>query len=41
MQGVEPEEENRFRTVARLFDDNNPAVKKLIADAIRAAQRPG
>ena len=26
-------------TVARLFDENNPAVKRLIEDAIRAAQR--
>ena len=28
-------------TVARLFDENNPAVKRLIADAILAAQRAG
>ena len=28
-------------TVARLFDENNPAVKRLIEDAIRAAQRAG
>ena len=28
-------------TVARLFDENNPAVKTLIEDAIRAAQRAG
>jgi pyruvate,water dikinase len=27
--------------VARLFDENNPAVKRLIEDAIRAAQRAG
>ncbi|MBZ5636745.1 MAG: phosphoenolpyruvate synthase, partial [Acidobacteriia bacterium] len=28
-------------TVARLFDENNPAVKRLIEEAIRAAQRAG
>jgi pyruvate,water dikinase len=28
-------------TVARLFDENNPAVKRLIEDAIHAAQRAG
>jgi pyruvate,water dikinase len=28
-------------TVARLFDENNPAVKRLIEDAIRAAHRAG
>lgn len=28
-------------TVARLFDENNPAVKHLIQDAIRAAQQAG
>jgi pyruvate,water dikinase len=28
-------------TVVRLFDENNPAVKPLIEDAIRAAQRAG
>ncbi len=28
-------------TVARLFDENNPAVKRLIENAIRAAQRAG
>jgi pyruvate, water dikinase len=28
-------------TVAQLFDENNPAVKRLIEDAIRAAQRAG
>jgi len=28
-------------TVARLFDENNPAVKRLIEEAIRAARRAG